>query len=190
MSSGKQGTKNRNCRTSMSISRKTNTWMQMTITLRGNARHGYSAHDQQLSSQHIPQKMELKRKREVEQQPPRKMRRWYELGVAKCNVEKIGQPIVNLVKEDVNVGSEGRLGIREEERRIQRKRSGEIRLVSLGLYILGEGINVPFSKRRKKYCLDMEKNWVQRGVNEKIESVSAVMKGFWEASLVRPPIEG
>ncbi|KAF7816592.1 uncharacterized protein G2W53_030561 [Senna tora] len=80
--------------------------------------------------------------------------------------------------------------VREEEKWRQCKRSSEIRIVSLGLHIIGEGITVPSNKRRKKGCLVMEEHQVQIGVYKQVKFVAAKMKGVWEASPTRPPMEG
>ncbi|KAF7841594.1 uncharacterized protein G2W53_003892 [Senna tora] len=103
---------NRNCGTSMSISRKTITWMQKPTSSAGKDRHGYLVQNRQPSV--------LKRKREAKEQSSREKRRWIELEMAKCNVEKIGQQIVNMIEEEVNVGFEEGLEVRKGEKWTQR----------------------------------------------------------------------
>ncbi|KAF7838697.1 uncharacterized protein G2W53_007179 [Senna tora] len=70
----------------------------------------------------------MKRKREAEEQSFRKKRRWIELEMAKCNVEKIGQQIVNMIEEEVNVDFEEGLEMRKGEKWRQRNNLATIRV--------------------------------------------------------------
>ncbi|KAF7811814.1 biotin carboxylase 2, chloroplastic [Senna tora] len=106
------------------------------------------------------------------------------------SVEEIAQQIVNMIDEDVNVGFEEGLEVRKGEKWKQRKRRSEIRLISLGLYIIGEGITIPSTKRRKKDCLVIDNNLATIGVYEELKTISVQRKGKWEASPGKPPMEG
>ncbi|KAF7833137.1 cysteine desulfurase mitochondrial-like [Senna tora] len=178
---GKIVTENRNCGTSMSISSKI-TWMQKPKSSADKDRHGHLVQNRQPSIS--------KRKRKAEEQSSKKKRKWMELEKAKCNVEKIGQQFVNMIEEEVNVGFDEGLEVRKGEKWRQRKRRSEIRLISLGLYIIGEGITIPFTKRRKKDWLVIDNNLATIGVYEELKPISIERKGMWEASPERPPMEG
>ncbi|KAF7806677.1 uncharacterized protein G2W53_038838 [Senna tora] len=131
--------------------------------------------EQHVSYPHSPQETELKRKRGVEIQTFRKKRKLYDLVVVKYELEKITQPVLNLVNEGVKLDLVGGLKGKQERSR-KCKRSSEIRLVSLTLYIIGEGIFAPFSKKRMKDS--MVKHWAQTGVHNQFESVSSSLKAL------------
>ncbi|KAF7838777.1 uncharacterized protein G2W53_007259 [Senna tora] len=94
-----------------------------------------------MTEEHNPRKMEMERKREVEEQ----------------------LFVITQVKEKVIFDFEGGLELRR--------------------------ITIPISKRGKRDCLVIEKHLVQAGVYEKVKYISVEMKGVWEASPKRPPME-